>query len=178
MSDSYDYRIHDRIEIAVKRGELQRLLGYYELFGWRELERRDGAHLGSVVHVELLRPHKIPNKDKLQLLQVKMEATVNSMAIAKRNKHLSSLFAGLGLSLCAIALIALGLPLAFAGRPALGIPLFSLGAALSFAAPLVVRRLLLREERRYSARYKAGVSEILRTLNAAVKLRGQDSDEK
>lgn len=73
-----DYE-NDRIDVAVKRDKQEEFCRSYREFGWELAESRPDARYGNIVHLVFRRPHALPNKDALQLLQVRLEIVWNKI---------------------------------------------------------------------------------------------------
>ena len=85
-----DYWEYDYIDLAVKTEKADDLLSGYGAFLWQEIERKADKNYKDVVHITLKRPHKIKNKDRLQLLQVRYEKMANDKYALKKKKHTRS----------------------------------------------------------------------------------------
>lgn len=82
-----DFRNTDFLKVAVKREKLRELEQRYACFGWTETECVDDKLYDNITELTFCRPHKIPEKDRLQLLQVDMEMAMNEFSKTERNKH-------------------------------------------------------------------------------------------
>jgi len=170
MKTNLDYNEFDQISLVLKKDVMELMLSYYAEFGWREYERYEDKRYIDLVHLTLVRPHRIPNKDKLQLLQVRLEFEVNSLARERRNKHSGSLIVGLTLLVFILSLLGIGIALLFAGA----VPEMVAGSvliALSLAIPAVCIRPYLckisRERDVFGKRFKKHSAEIVRIIDAA-----------
>lgn len=85
-----EYWEYDYIDLAVKTEKADDLLIGYGAFLWQEIERKSDKNYKDVVHITLKRPHKIKNKDRLQLLQVRYEKMANDKYALKKKKHTRS----------------------------------------------------------------------------------------
>ncbi len=172
-SSEFDYNEYDSISLALKENESERMLGYYKAFGWEEYEIREDKRYFDIVHIKLKRRHKIRNKDRLQLLQVKMESVVNRFALARKNKHSKSIIAGLTLGVLALAFLTISIML-FVEQ--ILIPLsaafFIVGIALSAAIAPVVKSTVKKENQSFAVKFKEMTSEISRIIFSAEKLYG------
>lgn len=137
-----DFKNYDYLTISVKTAQLDRILECYLSLGWREVKREDDREYCDMKYIALRRPHKVPDKDRLQLLQVRMENNVNAVSAINARKHAKSgAFFAVLLSL-ALGLLALGLWL-FLGLKGETSSLFGavsccLSGALIVAATIVV----------------------------------------
>lgn len=183
MDKGYDYNEFDSISLALKEEELDKMLSYYKAFGWQEYERNEDRRYFDIVHIRLIRKHKISNKSKLQLLQVKMEAAVNRFAAVRKNKHSRSICFILTTAVLGAALAFLGLYLSFTLYQS-GFklaPLFSSISLIGVAVPLLLipkMKALVREEKRvFLAKFKEMTSEISRIISKAKKLYGDNNED-
>ena len=178
MQTQFDYNEYDSLSLALKENEAERLLGYYKAFGWEEYEKREDKRYFDIIHIKLKRKHKIPNKDRLQLLQVKMEATVNRFAFVRKNKHSRSVIMGLTLGTLSLGIMALGIWLLFT---AVIIPLAIALIFLSAVSPVVIipliRKAVIDENEQFAAKFKEMTSEISRILLSAKRLYGGENDD-
>lgn len=154
---AYERRHFDTLRVAVRADKLGEVAECYRCFRWEETERREDARYDNIVQLTFRRPHKVANKDRLQLLQVGMEEDMNRLAAAERNKHALSTVFGLTAGMLAAALLCGGIALALLLHAAwaitLGIVLALLGGAgialTAVLEPKIVRNeniLFVREE--------------------------------
>lgn len=102
---------YDTIEFTLKRERAGEIEAQLACFGW-EIEREWDAKLYSdLVHVRFKRPHRVESKDRLQLLQVRVEIALNKQVKYERTMDSRALI--FGLSLAVLALLSLGLGIAF-----------------------------------------------------------------
>ena len=177
MISEFDYNEYDSISLALKNEESARMLSYYSAFGWEEYERRDDFRYFDIVHVKLKRHHKIPNKDRLQLLQVKMEASVNNFADIRKNKHASSIFLAVLLVVFSLAFIALGFFLAMRKIfISMAVSFLALGVLMPFALIPIIKKISLSECRRYAEKFKEMTAVISRIVAEARNLYGEGGE--
>ena len=84
MKCGIDFLKYDTLFVDMKKSEEERMVKYYEAFGWQVYERKASRRKSGSVNICFVRPHKIRNKDALSLLQVKMELAVNRFAVIKK----------------------------------------------------------------------------------------------
>ncbi len=171
----FDYNKYDRLSLALKADALEKMLEYYSAFGWEEYERKDDSRYIDIVHVVLYREHKIPNKDKLQLLQLRMEGAVNKFAVSRRDRHAPSLILMLAASIFGTLLIALGALLAIEHRT---VPMIITGSFISLVGLITpisiipkIKRMFKAENERFMLAYREMGAVISRTISAAQRLR-------
>ena len=85
-----DYQNYDYLEIIVKRDSADEIVRWYSRLLWSEYQRKEDKLYNDIIHVSFLRPHKIPNKDRLQLLQVYYENILNEKAYKLKDKNAKS----------------------------------------------------------------------------------------
>jgi hypothetical protein len=99
----------------------------YEALGWREEKREEDRQYYDMKYLVLSRPHNIPNKDRLQYLQVKMETKLNSISHTTAYKHSGSMAFGAILIILALCFFATGLAFIFGLKAS-----FALGLGIAF----------------------------------------------
>lgn len=85
-----DYQNYDYLDIIVKKDSADEIALWYGRLLWSEYQRKEDKLYNDIVHVSFSRPHKIPNKDRLQLLQVYYENILNEKAYKSKDKHAKS----------------------------------------------------------------------------------------
>lgn len=102
---------YDYLSVSVKTDSEDEMITRYGAFGWELIERADDKRYSDIAVINLRRSHTIPNKDRLQYLQVGMETAVNNISKYKQNKHAFSLALGLSIGLFDCALLSGGIVL-------------------------------------------------------------------
>ena len=85
-----DYQNFDYLDIIVKKVSENEIENAYLSFLWEKTDKKEDKRYIDVVHLSFRRPHKIKNKDRLQLLQVYYEYALNSRAQLSIKKHSKS----------------------------------------------------------------------------------------
>lgn len=179
MSNEFDYNEYDSISLALKENESERMLSYYKAFGWSEYEKKEDKRYFDIVHIKLMRRHKIPNKDKLQLLQVKMESLVNSFASVRKNKHSKSVISALSLGILALGILVLGIILLInRSLIPLAVAMIILSAVSPLAIVPFVKSTVKKEKQSFAAKFKEMTSEISEIISRAKKLYGEENGGK
>ena len=175
-TDSPDFEKYDTLSLVLKKEELVRMLGFYESFGWREYERLEDSKYFDIAHVRLFREHKIPNKDRLQLLQVKMETKINAFASARRKKHSKSVSIAVAFAVFGLLVFLFGMRLAFEAEKlfVFGISLSAVGLVIPLALIPAVKKCAEKENKRFASCFKTLAADMSRILSAAEKLYGGD----
>lgn len=178
MPNEIDYNEYDSISLALKEDEAERMLSFYEAFGWEVYEKSEDKRYFDIVHIKLKRRHKIPNKDRLQLLQVKMEMAVNRFALARKNKHSKSVICGLTLGLFPLIFIALGILLIIKQLLIpISVVLFVAAVASVFAIVPLLKTMLKKENQAFAQKFKEMTSEISRIIFSAKNIYGGENGE-
>ena len=86
----YDFHKHDKLVITLRKSLRQQILSAYEVFKWKEVQSKDDVEFGDIEHVTLVRPHKIPNKDRVQYLQVCFEKHLDKISSLYTYKNTKS----------------------------------------------------------------------------------------
>lgn len=139
----------DRLSITLKKRKRVELIARYEAFGWQVAEEQDDRLYSDLVHLTLCRPHTVAHKDRLQYLQVCMEADVNLLAKKERRRHAGAIALGIVCGLACFLACACGLGLILAPN---SIPLrvtgglfVAAGLILAVCTVLAARRCVKRE---------------------------------
>lgn len=86
---------NDTISLMVDSYCLQEIKSYYQEFGWIVKEEKQDKYFHKAYHLVFIRNHFIPNKEKLQLLEVKFESNVHELNKLKFYEHSKSTITGL-----------------------------------------------------------------------------------
>lgn len=101
-------RNFDTLTVSVRCEREEEIERAYAALGWTQTERTEDARYSDLAVLRLRRPHKIPHKDRLQLLQVYLEQAYNTLAIREKYKWSRSLSLGLSCGLLGITAIVAG----------------------------------------------------------------------
>lgn len=144
---------NDYLSVDLKTDVAEEMIGYYRSFGWEKLEQSDDRRYFDLIHVTFCRPRRIPHKDRLQYLQVTMEAEVNRRNWKHRTKNGGSAVLSMLLSFLATGLLITGLLFGMAGGTwwirLLG---FALSAGIfggTLIAAYFIKKLMKKENRNY-----------------------------
>ncbi|MCD8308074.1 MAG: hypothetical protein LUD51_07620 [Clostridia bacterium] len=102
---------YDHIYVTVRKDRVRELKYCYEQFGWKEVEREEHRVYANLVDMTFRRPHKIADKDELQLLQVHLEEALNVVGKYEKAPRRKTKAFVWSLSVLAFLLLAIGLPL-------------------------------------------------------------------
>lgn len=86
----YDYHKHDKLVITLKKSLRKQILLAYADFKWEEVQSKDDLEFGDIEHVTLIRKHIIPNKDRVQYLQVCFEKHLDKISKLYTFKNVKS----------------------------------------------------------------------------------------
>lgn len=171
----------DRLFVTVRSDKCKELVGYYRAFGWESVAcEKYGVH-DNLLNMEFRRPHRIAEKDALQLLQVYLEAALNTIGGLERIFHPYTVVFGLTVSLLACGLIAAGLCLVFLLTAALyvafGWALAGAGVAVGLVAGFGTAKIWHIEDRISTARLQTAQEEIRYSCAEAARITGTGGAE-
>lgn len=169
-----DYRNYDRLFVAVKLNKSEELGRCYRALGWECVERRDDKIYRGRVHLTYRRPHRIENKDELQLLQVYLESALNDEG--RLNGKSMPLTAAVGIitGLFTLAFLVTGLCLMYIlGTPvtyAAGIIFLACGVAMFLLSLTVTLKVFFKEREKRRSKLLQARAEIAAVLKEAALL--------
>ena len=148
---------YDYLSLHVKREKLSEVKARYQVFSWEILSSSEHDFFGSIIELEMRRPHKIKDKDKLQFLQVQMEFLLNEQEKVQKYKHKKSSIFGLTWGLMCALIFALSLVTILKSASLVWTIVGSLFAIIGFAlgvvVSLVVRKIIKCEKLYYKKTY-------------------------
>lgn len=103
-----DYENYDYLNTTVKKDKLESLLAHYRALGWERIDEQEDNVYDDIRHLSWRRPHKIPNKDALQLFQVYIESAWNRIGKYERMPRPLTLGFGVITGMLSAAFIVLG----------------------------------------------------------------------
>lgn len=98
----------DKLSLAVKSEGAEQIRRAYAAFGWHADRVYADRRHSDVVRFDFSRPHKMPSKDRLQLLQVRFEVAVNYLGKADSRASMHAALIGFMLALVGLALLIYG----------------------------------------------------------------------
>lgn len=170
-----DYKNFDYLSVTVKKDALSYLAPFYLALGWQIIGREEHRRYSNELNLTFRRPHRIENKDDLQLLQIYIETSVNQLGKYAVTRHpRTTVFGALSGVLC-LSLTVVGLVLALAfGYPQTdsasfiwGITAASLGVILLAVFMSVTAVIYRREEGYGKERVERLKKEITEAITAA-----------
>lgn len=171
---------NDYISITGKRAAAEHIEKCYGDFGWSVKEKSDDKLYDDTVHMTFSRPHDIPHKDELQLLQVRLEIAFNKTGKYKERKKFGALIslnfyliAAIIFACCGVCLIVFDgslLPLIF------GSALFAVAAAALVSGAFVTVSVYKSDKAKYDLLIAEVAEEISGLCKAAKDLRGDKNE--
>lgn len=104
QKDIFEY---DELNLYAKKDKSAEIIENYKNFNWTLENEVENDKYEDLSDLTFSRPHKIKNKDELQLLQVYMEENLNLIGKLEKYKHARSQAFGLCLGGLIIALLSL-----------------------------------------------------------------------
>ena len=182
-----DIQNFDYLDIIVKKISEDEIVDAYSAFLWEKIDKKEDKRYNDVVHLSFRRPHKIQNKDRLQLLEVYYESALELRVDIEIKKHSKSKMNLANLIfLSAILLFGVGVFICL-NKTLLSIILGSvfalsvLGVAIFLASK--IKKLFIKENDIYLEKLKKvndGINGILGEANALTKkesLSGENNEE-
>lgn len=169
-----DYRNYDRLFVTVKLNKLDELEECYRALGWECVDSRDDSVYRGRVHLVYRRPHRIENKDKLQLLQVYLESALNDEGRLESRAMPLTAATGIITGFVTLALVALGLCLMYLlDNPVIyiaGIIFLTCSAAMFLLAVTVTLKVFFSENKRRKTKLLHARAEIEAVLKEAAAI--------
>lgn len=75
---------YDNLYVTIRRDKAEDCMRCYRSFGWEVFSCEEHRIYYNLLNLSLRRPHKISNKDELQLLQVYLETALNTIGKLER----------------------------------------------------------------------------------------------
>lgn len=155
-----DIKNNDYLTITAKADSREDIIHSYEMLGWRLLDVREDKQYIDLDVIDFVRDHKIPNKDKLQLMQVRLETYLNKFGEARHKKYRKSAILAISGYLVAFLLFAAGIALLVTGMDDVGtfavaVISLALGVILLPGISIAFRRVRLHEAAIYAATVSA-----------------------
>lgn len=113
----------DKISLNLRREAAEHVEECYRDLGWQVDGVREDKSDEGMLTVDFFRPHKIDNKDELQLLQVRLDIALNDIGKNVARRSLRAMWTGLVLGIATLAFLLQGVMM---------LVLFSGAAAIAF----------------------------------------------
>ena len=153
----------DKLLLVAKTENLDSIKQCYSAFGWKCIEEKEDNEYGDILHLTYERPHKIPKKETIQLLQIRTENLINKLAKLRKNKAQNTATIGLILGFLGLGLIFGGFFIMLASSlykylfAGLG---FALGVGILISSIFICRKIYKRE----IADFRKKEQEILQSI--------------
>ena len=169
-----DHKNYDYLTITAKVEREEEIIAYYATLGWEKVKVTEDKRFFDLDVVEFRRPHKVENKDRLQLLQVKLETLLNTYGALRHKRKAKSTTFGLFGGIFGCIAIAAGIALLVTEIGQLtatiaGIILLIAGVAVLTVGGVFMRRVIEAGAREYSERMRSilnGIDDICRQADA------------
>ncbi len=169
-----DYKNYDRLFVTVKLNKLEEPEKCYDALGWECVEKKTVR--GGRVQINYRRPHRVENKDELQLLQVYLEAALNEEGKMDSRSMPHTAAVGIITGFLTVALVVLGLCLMFlTDNPVYfvaGIVFLSCAAAMFLLAVTATLKVFFKEREKRKARLLKARAEIAAALRKVEAING------
>lgn len=143
-------REFDTLTIYGKKEKAKEIVEYYKSFCWTLTKESPNKLYEDLVDLTFERPHKIENKDELQLLQVYMEENLNETARLERNKHSKTIALSLSFGVLSLMSLVLGILFCCNIFPnisiSIGIVLVVVGVIVSTLLSIFLQKLFKKEK--------------------------------
>ena len=144
---------NDLIRVNVKREVCERVIHYYNDFGWKLLEEKDDKRYFDLIHPTFVRPHYIDNKDDLCILQARLELAMNRIALHRgKIRSRATIFGGILGVLCLFLSVGGLLSMIFSSGLSMmifGVLMVIFGASMSAYTYFLIRRIYKKDSEKY-----------------------------
>lgn len=168
----YDYKNNDKITIFAQKEKAEEIIEYYRIFKWELHKNNDVKHSSELVELTFMRPHKIENKDKLQLYQVQMEECVNDIGKLENFKGSKTTAFGLIFGLVGLAPLILSILMfcnVIISPLYLKIVLTCIGTLLTIINFIILRKLSRKEDKDFKAKSEKLKNKLQKICNTVEK---------
>lgn len=164
-------REYDTLTLYAKKNKVEEVVENYKIFGWELVNETENDRYEDILDLSFVRPHKIKNKDELQLRQVYMEDRLNSLGKLEKHKNSKTTAFGLCLGTIFLALIVCGLYLIISSSSlAWGIVLTAVGVILLIFELIFLPKLHKKEKLDYETKTLGLKQELKEILDSAKQL--------
>lgn len=176
MMKTKTYNDFDTLKLFVKKDKYEEIVSNYKTFGWELAEKKENNKYEDIFDLTFERPHKIENKDELQLMQVYMEEKLNNLAKLERNKHPKTTSYGLIFGTFGLLFLLNGLLHIFNITPSIGlvggIVMASFGLIFLISTAIVIPKLFKKENVYFETKSNQYKFEIVEICKKASSLSG------
>jgi len=175
------YNDYDTLTLYVKKLKASEIIDSYKTFGWVLTSEVENSKYEDIVDLSFERPHKIENKDELQLMQVYMEEKLNNIGKLEIHKHSRSSAFGLFFGIIGLFLMIFGSILCFdfllPKELILGIVLLSVGFIFGVITAICLPKIIKFENKHYEEIYAKLEDELTSICKKAEYLYGGKNHE-
>lgn len=163
-----DHKNYDYLTITAKVEREAEIIASYATLGWETVSVSEDKKFFDLDVIEFRRPHKIENKDRLQLLEVKLETLLNKYGVLRHKRKAKSATFGLVGGIFGCIALAAGIALlvteiAELAAVVTGAIAIVIGLAMLTVVGVFMRRVAETEARDYSEKMAAvlkGIDEV------------------
>lgn len=174
-----DIENYDYLSVTLKKATEKELLRCYSVLGWEMISVEEDKIYVDITHYEMRRPCKIEHKDKLLLLQVRVESEVNKLSKYAHDKHKRSLIFGIALGLLSLGLIAAAIVLMLYFKTTLfyvvGGVLIAFGVAAGIADIFISCRLIEWEDGVFASKTRKCIARLEEVFSRIAEIRGEEN---
>lgn len=175
MKDYSDFNKYDKLTVDISNAVAEDILPCYKSLGWELSSRIYKKNKSSYC---FYRKHSIANKDRLQLLQVYMENTVNQLSAYAKREHIKSITLFASATFLSFLIIVAGILLATQKNlVAYGIVIGVLGLIIHCLLALLAKKLYLKEEKKFAKIKEHAIFEINKVNGEALALIGGEDEQ-
>ena len=178
--ETNDYKNFDKITLYVKSNKTESIIQHYADFGWKICNKIENKKYADLVDLTFTRPHKIKNKDELQLLQVYLEEKLNAVGKAEKDKHAKTMAFGLCFGPLGLLFLLFGFLVNFNIIVNLdlvfGISFSILGGILLISAGIILPKLFKHEKLIFAKKQILIEKQIQNICDKALLLRGESNE--
>lgn len=168
---------YDKLNIYAKKQKSEEIIERYKCFNWTLDTETDNDKYEDLQDLTFSRPHKIKNKDDLQLMQVHMEENLNLIGKLEKYRHARSQTFGLcvgGIGFACLV-IAIWLLVIHNFVPAVILLGITLGCAILVA--IFLPKILKKEKNNYEFHHKRLETEVNEICEKAKTLSGGEYEK-
>lgn len=173
-----NYKEYDSLTLYVKKNKVKQVIEYYKVFKWELISETENKRYEDIVDLTFSRPHKIDNKDELQLQQIYMEEKLNEIGRLEKHRHSAITSLGLCLGVLALACILVGVWCEFKIKSIWGIIIsifiIVIGVGIIVAEAIVFPKIYKKNDIKYNKRHKELEDEINNICAKVKTLGGKD----
>lgn len=172
-----DIENYDYLSVTLKKAFEKELLRCYDAMGWEMISVKEDRLYVDITHYEMRRPVKIEHKDKLLLLQVRVESEINKLAKYAHGRHKKSTIFGITMGFLSLGLIAAAIVLMLYFKTTLfyiaGGVMVAAGIAVGIADIFLDSRLIEWENGVFESNTRKGLARLEEVFSRIAKIKGE-----